>query len=452
MPTDSAPPIPIVTVTESELDAWLERQGEPAAAWIRANQFEGKAGQQCRIATAEGRIERVVCGVGEGRSLYAIAPLATTLPPGRYRLDADWDEPATPLMALGFELGRYRFERYLTPAAEQPELVLPESAAAEIQALARAVALVRDLVNTPAEDMGPAHLAEALAALAAAHGAEFSQVVGRELLREGYPAIHAVGRAAEAPPRLLELRWGQPEHPLVAVIGKGVCFDTGGLDLKSADNMRLMKKDMGGAAHAFGVAQLVMERRLPVRLLVLVPAVENAVAGNAYRPGDVVATRRGLSVEIGNTAAEGRVVRADALARASEERPAVVIDFATLTGAARVALGPDLPALFANRDELADGLLEAGVKIEDPMWRLPLYAPYRELFKSPVADLCNVSSTTFAGSIVAALFLERFVGEGLEWAHLDTFAWSRTAQPGRPLGGDAQGMRAVYEYLSRRFG
>ena len=450
--TETVGPIPIVAVTRAEFDPWLKEQSAPVRTWIGANQFEGKAGQHVLLAGSDGAIEAVVCGVGDRREVFSIAHLVTHLSAGRYRLEADWDDPNTSLMALGFRLGAYRFDRYLRNEHRGAKLVLPEGRAQEVKALTKAVALVRDLVNTPAEDLGPQQLGEALAAVASEHGGEFGEVVGDELLARGYPAIHAVGRAATVTSRLLSQSWGRPRDPLVALVGKGVCFDSGGLDLKSAAGMRLMKKDMGGAAHAIGLAQLVMQRRLPVRLLVLIPAVENAVAGNAYRPGDIIATRKGLSVEIGNTDAEGRVVLADALTRASEENPELVIDFATLTGAARIALGPDLPALFANCDKVAEALLTAGIRVEDPLWRMPLHQPYRDLLDSPVADVSNVASINFGGCITAALFLEKFVGEGLNWCHIDTYAWNRSARPGRPAGGEAQGMRSVFEYLRERFG
>jgi leucyl aminopeptidase len=314
--------------------------------------------------------------------------------------------------------------------------------------LAHASRLVRDLVNTPAEDMGPEDLSDVAREQAERFGGEFDEWIGDELLAQNFPAIHAVGRAAARPPRLLEINWGNPKHPQVAIVGKGVCFDTGGLDIKTAEGMRLMKKDMGGAAHAIALARLVMQRNLPIRLQMLVPAVENSISGSAYRPGDVVRTRKGLTIEIGNTDAEGRVVLCDALAYAVERQPKTIIDFATLTGAARVALGPELPALFCNDEKLAQRLLAAAESTRDPMWRLPLWRNYRRFFDSDVADINNSGRGGFAGSIVGALFLDRFVPEDLPWAHFDVYAWNDVSRAGRPLGGEAQGLRAVLAALS----
>jgi leucyl aminopeptidase len=322
----------------------------------------------------------------------------------------------------------------------------------ETLCLAEAVALVRDLVNTPAADMGPPHLEAEAARLAKAFDAALTVTRGADL-ETGYPMIHAVGLAAarDFAPRLIELEWGNTDHPRLAIIGKGVCFDSGGLDIKPSSGMRLMKKDMGGAAHALALAQLVMVARLPVRLHLLVPAVENAIAGNAFRPGDVLTSRQGLTVEIANTDAEGRLVLADALTKASEGKPSLIIDFATLTGAARVALGPDLPATFANDDDLANAVLAAGAATGDPLWRMPLHDGYDEMLKSDIADLNNSPDGGFAGSITAALFLQRFVPEGTPWLHLDTFAWRPAAKPGCPKGGEALGLRAVWAMLQARF-
>jgi len=309
------------------------------------------------------------------------------------------------------------------------------------------VRLVRDLVNTPAEDMGPEQLSDVAREQADLFGGEFDEWVGDELLAQNFPAIHAVGRAAARPQRLLEINWGNPRNPRVAIVGKGVCFDTGGLDIKTAEGMRLMKKDMGGAAHALALARLVMQRELPVRLHCLIPTVENAISGNAYRPGDVVRTRKGLNVEIGNTDAEGRVILCDALAYAVEQKPRTIIDFATLTGAARVALGPELPVLFCNDEKLAAKLLARSVELDDPMWRMPLWRNYRRFFDSDIADFNNSGRGGFAGSIVAALFLDYFVPDTVAWAHFDVFSWNDVSRPGRPLGGEAQGLRAVLAAL-----
>jgi leucyl aminopeptidase len=384
-------------------------------------------------------------------SSWCMAKLAEALPEGAYRLAGG--EPGAALH--GWQTAQYKFTRYREEKEPQgPRVLLTREAKAIEPALAeaRAVALVRDLVNTPAEDMGPAELEAEAEKLAKAHGAKLSVSKGEALERE-YPMVHAVGRAAgrSHAPRMIHLTWGDERAPVVAVVGKGVCFDSGGLDIKPPSGMLLMKKDMGGAAHALALAGLIMGSGLKVRLHLLVPAVENAIAGNAFRPGDVLRSRKGLTVEIGNTDAEGRLILGDALARASEEKPELILDFATLTGAARVALGPDLPALMARRDATAEALLAAGKAHDDDCWRLPLPEAYAEWLKSDIADTNNAHANGFAGSSVAGLFLDKFVGDGLDWAHFDTFAWRPAAKPGRPKGGDALGLRAAWHMLQERF-
>ena len=418
---------------------------------LAAQKFEGGSSETAIVP--DGDHWFAVGGVANPADLssWCLAQLAEALPAGTYRLV---DHTAGPALH-GWVTAQYRFDRYRSDAPDEaPRVLLTSNVKAIEPALreAAAVELVRDLVNTPAEDMGPAELEAAAAALAKAHRAELHVTKGDALERE-YPMVHMVGRAAGRAhaPRMIELEWGDPAHPRVAVIGKGVCFDSGGLDLKPSSAMLLMKKDMGGAAHALALARLIMEAALPVRLHLLVPAVENAVSGNAFRPGDVLRSRAGLSVEIGNTDAEGRLVLGDALTRAGEAKPAFIIDFATLTGAARVALGPDLPALFAREDATAEALLAAGMACDDPCWRLPLWPGYREYLKSDVADLSNSPSNGFAGASAAALFLDRFVPEGIDWAHFDTFAWRPAAKPGRPKGGDALGLRAAWRMLMARF-
>jgi leucyl aminopeptidase len=350
-------------------------------------------------------------------------------------------------------LACYQFTRFRSRNARVwPRLLWPAAAdRGHVARTAGAIAMTRDLVNTPAGDMGPEELADAAAALAGSTGALFRTIVGDALLQENFPAIHAVGRASPRAPRLIDLRWGADTAPKVTLVGKGVCFDTGGLDLKSSANMKLMKKDMGGAALVLGVARMIMDARLPVRLRVLIPAVDNAVSGNAFRPLDVLATRKGLTVEIGNTDAEGRLVLADALAEADREKPDLLIDVATLTGAARTALGPELPALFTADDALAAQLLAAGDEEADPLWRLPLWKPYRRMLDSKVADIINASDSPHAGAITAALFLQEFVSPGTAWAHLDVFAWNPSSRPGRPEGGEAIGLRALYGAIARRW-
>ncbi len=384
-------------------------------------------------------------------STWSLARLAEGLSEGTYRIEGATLGPA----ALGWLLAQYRFDRYLTSEiATGPRILLTQDAA-RIDAVvqqAQATALVRDLVNTPAGDMGPGALEAEAATIARAHGGVLTVVKG-DALEAGFPMIHAVGAAAtrEHAPRLIEVEWGDPANPRIAIVGKGVTFDSGGLDIKPAAGMRLMKKDMGGAAHAIALARLVMQHRLPVRLHMLVPAVENAIAGNAFRPGDILRSRTGLTVEVANTDAEGRLVLADALTKAAESQPTLIIDFATLTGAARVALGPDLPAAFANDDALALAVLDEGTRVDDPLWRLPLHHGYADMLKSDVADLNNAPEGGFAGAVTAALFLQKFVPAAIPWLHLDTFAWRPSSKPGRPKGGEALGLRAVWAMLEKRF-
>jgi leucyl aminopeptidase len=377
--------------------------------------------------------------------------LYSVLPDGVWRLD-EGASLAPETAALGWALAAYRFERYREPKPRQHVLALDDTAeTARARRLAGAIYLARDLINTPAGDLGPAELADAVASAARRHGGRFSAVVGDDLLTQNFPAIHAVGRASTRAPRLAEIAWGPEDAPKLTLVGKGVCFDTGGLDLKNAPNMLLMKKDMGGAAVMLALAQAVMASNWHVRLRLLIPAVENSVSGNAYRPGDVVRTRRGLSVEVGNTDAEGRVILADALAEADRERPDLLLDAATLTGAARVALGPDLPALFTPSDRLAGDLETSAREVADPLWRMPLHDGYRSMIESDIADINNAGKTGLAGAITAALFLKSFVEQTSEWAHLDLFAWNDRARAGRPRGGEATALRALYRLLERRF-
>ncbi len=445
--------VEILPLTGDGLAEWLDSAPPPAAAWVAATRFAAKPGTHCLVPDADGGLALVLAGVADERDVWALADLPRALPAGDYRLADAFDGAAADDYAFGWALGAYRFARYREPDEPLARLVWPQGCdRARIRALVAATGLVRDLVNTPADDLGPAELAAAAEDLARAHGGACRVIVGEDLRAANYPAVHAVGRAAARAPRMIDLAWGEPDAPKVTLVGKGVCFDSGGLDLKPASGMRLMKKDMGGAAHALGLARAVMEAGLPVRLRVLIPAVENAVAGNALRPGDVVATRKGLTVEIGNTDAEGRVILADALAEADAEAPALILDFATLTGAARVALGPELPALFTPDDALAADLLRHAGAEQDPLWRMPLWAPYRRQLDSRVADLCNIGDNAQAGAILAALFLKEFVTETPAWAHLDIMAWNPKARPGRPVGGEAMGLRAAFAMLRERFG
>jgi len=451
-PDQGQPAISLHLVDKPGFEPWLQAQGERAREAARAQGFRGEA-HKIAILPSEREEWSAVLGVAnvERLSPWCLARAAESLPEGSYRLAGRSPGPA----AFGWLLGQYRFDRYRAePSPKGPRVLLTDEPARIEGAIAEAeaTALVRDLVNMPAGDLGPAELQAAAAEAAEQFGARLTVTEGAALA-EGYPMIAAVGQAATAAraPRLIELEWGDTRHPRVALVGKGVCFDSGGLDLKSASNMRLMKKDMGGAAHALALARLVMGANLPVRLHLLIPAVENAVAGAAFRPGDILRSRKGLTVEIGNTDAEGRLILGDALARAGEEKPELIVDFATLTGAARVALGPDLPATFANDDDLAAALVAAGEAVDDPLWRLPLWKPYEEMLSSDVADLGNASDAPFAGAVTAALFLQRFVPEGTPWAHLDTFAWRPNARPGRPKGGDALGLRAAWSLLRERY-
>lgn len=450
---------PIWLVTETGLEAWLAGQPATITNWIRANGFKGERHRLLVLPGGDGGATGAVFGLGRTAqpadvNLWHTAALPERLPDGRWYIDTPLDGPAATRAALGWAMGRYRFDGFRKPPASPRvvSLVMPAAAdAAYVRRAAAADALARNLVNTPAGDLGPAELAAAAAGLATAHGAACKQVVGEELLQQGLTAIHAVGRAGPQPPRLVDLTWGDPALPKVTLVGKGVCFDTGGLDLKPAAGMALMKKDMGGAAMALGLAHMVMDARLPVRLRVLLPAVENSLASNAYRPGDVVRTLKGLSVEIGNTDAEGRVVLADALALADTEQPELLIDLATLTGAARVALGPELPALFCSDETLAAELELHGTGEADPVWHMPLWTGYEDDLASKVADVCNVAPHAFAGAVMGALFLRRFVADTTRWVHLDLFAWNTRDRPGRPVGAECQGVRALYRLLAARY-
>ncbi|WBO21083.1 leucyl aminopeptidase family protein [Sphingomonas abietis] len=441
-------------VRAAGFDEWLNAQPERVRAAVAAASFKAKPGEFALIPGNKADDWSAALGVGDTATPWDLAPAAARLPEGHYRLP----DGHPGIAALGWLLAQHRFDRY-KQAEPMPQRVLLSGDPARIEesvALARAVAMVRDLVDTPANDMGPAELQGAVEDVANQHGASTRTTRG-DGLEQGFPMIAAVGRAAvpARAPRLVELEWGDPAHPRIAIVGKGVCFDSGGLDIKPGSGMRLMKKDMGGAAHALALADLIMAARLPVRLHLLIPAVENAIAGDAMRPGDILPSRKGLSVEIANTDAEGRLILGDALAKAAEGdggiRPELIVDFATLTGAARVALGPELPALFGNDEALVAALLAAGREVRDPLWQLPLWPGYRDMLKSDVADLNNAPDGGFAGSITAGLFLEKFVPADLPWLHLDTFAWNPSAKPGRPKGGAALGLRAVWAMLENRY-
>ena len=442
--------VPILVTDSKKWPKLLAALTPAERRWAEGCTFDGAANTFCALPDPKGAVARVLAGVRDADDPFALAALPLKLPKGRYVLGKGPVQVTPENAAFAWDLGSYQFTRYKKAKRKAAELQLESSGRVrEALGMAEAIRLVRDLVNTPTEDLGPAELSDAVREQAELFGGKFDEWVGDELLERNFPAIHAVGRAAARAPRLLEVKWGDPGDPRLAIVGKGVCFDTGGLDIKTAEGMRLMKKDMGGAAHALALARLVMQHKLPVRLHLLIPAVENAIAGNAFRPGDVIRTRAGQSVEIGNTDAEGRVILCDALAYAVEQKPRTIIDFATLTGAARVALGPELPVLFCNDEKLATRLAAAADALDDPIWRLPLWRNYRRFFDSDIADFNNSGRGGYAGAIVGALFLDYFVPEDIAWAHFDVFSWNDVSRPGRPAGGEAQGLRATFEALSR---
>lgn len=447
--------IPITFVTKASWPGIKESLSAEARNFAEANVYTAKPGSYLALPGADGRIAQVLFGIEDDdakhRDLFRPGALPGLLPAGTYRF-ANAPHDAR-LAALAFALGSYRFGRYRKAETPEVRLVPPDGVdAAELSRLADAATLARDLVNTPSNDMGPEELEAAAKQVADRFGARFTSIVGDDLLEQNHPLIHAVGRASTRAPRLIELVWGDASHPKVTLVGKGVCFDTGGLDLKPSSSMLLMKKDMGGAANVLALAQMVMDAGLKLHLRVLIPAVENAVAGNAFRPMDVFPSRKGITVEIGNTDAEGRLVLADALALADEDKPDLLIDMGTLTGAARVALGPDLPPFYTQDEALAADVARCAAAENDPLWRMPLWAPYDSWLDSKVATINNAPSGGFAGSITCALFLQRFVEHARSWLHLDIFAWTPSAKPGRPEGGECQAARALYKLLSERYG
>jgi leucyl aminopeptidase len=449
--------IPLIALDAAILPRYLAKQPERIRRWVAAQGFIADANTVLLVPDADGSPMAALVGVADASDPFALGACPFALPPGTYALNKlglnnDGLRIDMGNAILGWGLGAYRYERYRKPARAPARLLLEDAKAASSEAFAllKASTLVRDLVNTPTEDMGPEELEAVAQRIAHAYGGVAESTVGDDLLAANFPTIHAVGRASPRAPRLIALRWGDDAHPHVIVAGKGVCFDTGGLSIKTGDGMRNMKKDMGGAAIALGLAQLVMAMHLPLRLTVLIPAVENSIAGNAFRPGDVIRTRGGISVEVDNTDAEGRLVLCDALAYAAEMKPALLLDFATLTGAARVALGPELPALFCNDEQLAADCLAAATQTRDPLWRMPLWKPYSSYLKSNVADIANSGASRMAGAITAALYMQRFVPDDLPWAHIDTYAWNDSDRPGHPAGGEAQGLRAVYALLKSK--
>lgn len=450
--SDSSGGVPITPVTKASLPQWLE--AHPASGdWLNIIGFKAEPNSFAFLPPSEGKPAHVLAGVGEDESTWAFAGLPTSLPEGVYIIDDELDEAHATQAALGWALGSYGFARYKALKRAPARLVWPPHADhAEVERIAKGVFVARDLINTPTEDMGPDQLIDAGAAIAKDAGASVQILRGDELLEQNYPTIHAVGRASTRAPGLLDFTWGSQSAPKVTLVGKGVCFDTGGLNIKPRDGMLQMKKDMGGAAIVLGLAQALMNAGTPIRLRVLIPAVENSIAGNAFRPLDIIRTRAGKTVEIGNTDAEGRLILCDALAEADSEKPELLIDCATLTGAARIALGPEVQAFFCDDDDVASAVQQAGAKVGDPMWRLPIWRPYRKLIDGKCADLNNVAATPFAGSVIAALYLAEFVSAATAWVHVDLMASNTSSRPGRPEGGEATGLRALYRYIRDRFG
>ena len=454
----AAASLPLWLLSDAELPKWLTEQPAEVAAWVRANAFQAERHRVLAVPGANGAIAAAVVGLGPLGSLadlklWHAAGLADRLPPYTYHLASALPPTAATQFAVGWLVGGYRFSRYRTqPGVGRATLIAPAGAdMAYAEAAAAATSFARDLINTPANDMGPAELAQAARDLATRFDASISVLTGDDLKTRNYPLIYAVGAGSPRQPRLIDLRWGKA-GPRITLVGKGVCFDSGGLDIKPSSGMLLMKKDMGGAACALGLAQMLMQLNAPVQLRVLIPAVENSVDGHSYRPGDVIPSRKGITVEIGNTDAEGRLVLADALADADAEKPDLLIDLATLTGAARIALGPELPAAYSTDAALLNAFREIGDEEADPIWPMPLWAGYDDEFSSKIADLGNVSASPFAGSPIAALFLKRFVTATPRWLHVDLFAWNPKERPGRPVGAEAQCVRSLYRLIRARYG
>ncbi|MFN7097900.1 MAG: leucyl aminopeptidase family protein [Gammaproteobacteria bacterium] len=445
-------PIDVYPIKKADFATWLTDQTEHDKNWLTTMGFSADSNKACLLPNQQGKLAKVIYVAEHFDGLWQLAGLPAQLPAGIYQLHG-LSTAQYELAACGWGLAVYKFTLYKTQKnGQQAILFLPkEINATAIESQIDATNLVRDLVNIPAENMGPAELAMTAEMLATSFEADIKYIIGDELLEKNFPAIHAVGRGSKKAPQLIDMIWGDATHPKVTIVGKGVCFDSGGYDIKTASGMRLMKKDMGGAAQALGLAQWIMASKLPIRLRVIIGAVENMISGNAYRPGDIIPTRKGLNVEIGNTDAEGRVVLSDCLALASEDKPEIIIDFATLTGAGKIGLGPDVPSLFSNNNELAQQIESISMQCDDLVWHMPLHKPYREYIDSSFADLSNDSSSPYAGAITAALFLNEFVDATIPWLHFDIMAWNMKSRAGRPEGGDAMGMRAVYYYLRNKW-
>ncbi|KTC85521.1 leucyl aminopeptidase family protein [Legionella brunensis] len=446
--TSSDKAIPLFLISQVQWEQGLETVTSAENNFLKLQQFKAKAGDICLITNQDGVLTKVYLGTGNKEEVLAAACAASRLPPGCYLPQQELSQSAT----VAWALAQYRFTEYKKQEIIPNILIVDEGKLPALFAEVDAIFLVRDLINIPTNDLGPEELAAVVDKIAKENHADFQQWIGDELIKNNFPTIYAVGRASAKAPRLLCLTWGDEKHPKVTLVGKGVCFDSGGLDIKPASAMRLMKKDMGGAAHAIGLAQWIMKQQLPIRLQVFIPAVENAVGPDAFRPGDILTMRNGLTVEVDNTDAEGRLVLADAIVKACEESPELLIDFATLTGAARVAVGTEIAAMFCNNDGFAQSLSISSAMTNDPIWRLPLFAGYNSMLDSSVADVANASSSPYAGAITAALFLQRFIPDSIAWAHFDVMAWNISSKPGRPEGGEAMGLRAVAHYLSKVYG
>lgn len=443
--------VPIHLVPKKKMAHWLKDQPTFTQNWLKAIQFCGEVGSVAFVPDESGKLLQVIYCISDDKPFWEMGSLPMVLPEGVYFFESDTKDYAQ--FAIAWGLGSYQFERYKKPKRRPAQLFLPHHVNENtVLNTIHSVYEVRDLINTPTDDMGPTELAKAFVELGKQHKASVKQIVGEKLLKENFASIHTVGRASDDPPRLVDLRWGNKKNPLVVLVGKGVCFDSGGLDIKVASGMLLMKKDMGGAAHVLGLARMIMEAKLPIYLRVLVPIVENVISGNAYKPGDVITSRKGLTIEIGNTDAEGRVILADALTEAVSECPDLLIDISTLTGAARVALGTELPAMFSNDDKLAEAILHACHETGDPVWRLPLFGLYRDAINSSIADINNNASDSYGGAITAALFLKEFVPNDIPWAHFDLMAWNLKPRPGRPQGGEAMALRGLFAYLTKTYG
>lgn len=446
--------IPVVLVASDNFKAWNKKLSKSEQNWVKAHKFKGSNGQVLIFSDAKGAISAVAAGTGEeNNDPWLFSKIAEAVPDGSYHIESPLEDHELNLAAFGWAMAHYKYDHYLKDKkTKKAVLYIPKkSTLKHVSSLVRGSNLTRDLVNTPTCDMGPDELTAVAKSLAKHFKAKIKITKGAALLKKGFNTIHTVGRAAEKEPQLIDMTWGNEKSPKVTLVGKGVCFDTGGLDIKPSGSMLIMKKDMGGAAHVLGLGQMIMESGLDIRLRILIPAVENNIAGNAFRPGDIIKSYKGTTIEIGNTDAEGRLVLCDALALASEEKPDLIMDFATLTGAARVALGTDVPPYFTDDKKLSDALLKHSELEHDPLWPLPLYEPYKKLLASSIADINNVGSTGFGGAITAALFLKDFVAPGISWVHFDLYAWNSTPRPGKPKGGEAMGIRAVFDYLSDNF-